>query len=219
MAQNPTDPQSYNRYAYVRNNPLKYVDPSGHIAEDLLGPDLVDQAFPEGDDFPDPDQGGDDPAENTVQEGTTDPDSTSEGGGLIGNTTDSNSNNGLGAADTTNLANPSDFYEQDLKDSGVTKESEMEESPVQESAAQDGIDPGTRAALIGAGATVIEAGREIAVAGRDFFNSGPHPLTRGAGLFAIGIGTAMVGFGTLIISEAFGVTNISGINKKEHFDE
>ncbi|MBF0107488.1 MAG: peptidoglycan DD-metalloendopeptidase family protein, partial [Deltaproteobacteria bacterium] len=25
-----TDYQSYNRYAYVRNNPLKYVDPSGH---------------------------------------------------------------------------------------------------------------------------------------------------------------------------------------------
>lgn len=26
----PADPQSWNRYAYVKNNPLKYVDPSGH---------------------------------------------------------------------------------------------------------------------------------------------------------------------------------------------
>lgn len=26
----PTDPQSFNRYAYVRNNPLKYTDPDGH---------------------------------------------------------------------------------------------------------------------------------------------------------------------------------------------
>ena len=30
---NPGDPQSLNRYAYVRNNPLRYVDPSGHIPE------------------------------------------------------------------------------------------------------------------------------------------------------------------------------------------
>jgi RHS repeat-associated protein len=27
---NPYDPQQLNRYAYARNNPLKYVDPSGH---------------------------------------------------------------------------------------------------------------------------------------------------------------------------------------------
>jgi RHS repeat-associated protein len=27
---NPSDPQSLNRYVYTRNNPLKYVDPSGH---------------------------------------------------------------------------------------------------------------------------------------------------------------------------------------------
>ena len=27
---NPGDPQSLNRYAYVRNNPLRYTDPSGH---------------------------------------------------------------------------------------------------------------------------------------------------------------------------------------------
>ena len=29
--QNPLDPQTLNRYAYVRNNPLKYTDPSGHF--------------------------------------------------------------------------------------------------------------------------------------------------------------------------------------------
>ncbi len=28
-----TDGQNYNRFAYVRNNPLKYTDPSGHIAQ------------------------------------------------------------------------------------------------------------------------------------------------------------------------------------------
>ena len=27
---NPGDPVSYDRFAYVRNNPLKYIDPSGH---------------------------------------------------------------------------------------------------------------------------------------------------------------------------------------------
>ncbi|MGH8245540.1 MAG: hypothetical protein ACREUU_03810, partial [Gammaproteobacteria bacterium] len=39
------DPQRWNRYAYVRNNPLRYVDPSG---EDLTivysyGPDISDE--------------------------------------------------------------------------------------------------------------------------------------------------------------------------------
>ena len=32
----PSDPQSLNRYSYVLNNPLKYIDPTGHFAEDLL---------------------------------------------------------------------------------------------------------------------------------------------------------------------------------------
>ncbi len=27
------DPQNLNRYAYCRNNPLKYVDPNGHVVE------------------------------------------------------------------------------------------------------------------------------------------------------------------------------------------
>ncbi len=30
-----TDPQTLNKYAYVRNNPLRYTDPNGHCAEDL----------------------------------------------------------------------------------------------------------------------------------------------------------------------------------------
>ena len=29
-----TNPQTLNLYAYVRNNPLKYIDPTGHIAQD-----------------------------------------------------------------------------------------------------------------------------------------------------------------------------------------
>jgi RHS repeat-associated protein len=31
---NPGNPQDYNRYAYVENNPLKYIDPSGHLYTD-----------------------------------------------------------------------------------------------------------------------------------------------------------------------------------------
>ncbi len=29
----PNDPQSHNRYSYVLNNPLKFIDPTGHCAE------------------------------------------------------------------------------------------------------------------------------------------------------------------------------------------
>jgi RHS repeat-associated protein len=31
---NPANPQDYNRYAYVRNNPVRYIDPSGHVCSD-----------------------------------------------------------------------------------------------------------------------------------------------------------------------------------------
>ena len=33
IVQDPGDPQSFNRYSYVRNNPLRYVDPTGHDCE------------------------------------------------------------------------------------------------------------------------------------------------------------------------------------------
>jgi RHS repeat-associated protein len=32
----PGNPQSLNRYAYVLNNPLRYVDPSGHLSDDEI---------------------------------------------------------------------------------------------------------------------------------------------------------------------------------------
>ena len=37
----PWNPQSYNRYSYVYNNPLKYVDPTGHEAVDWFGPEIA----------------------------------------------------------------------------------------------------------------------------------------------------------------------------------
>lgn len=30
-----TDPQTLNKYVYVRNNPLRYTDPNGHCIEDV----------------------------------------------------------------------------------------------------------------------------------------------------------------------------------------
>ncbi len=33
---NQYDPQSLNRYAYVRNNPLRYTDPTGHFFDDIV---------------------------------------------------------------------------------------------------------------------------------------------------------------------------------------
>lgn len=32
----PLDPQSYNRFAYCRNNPLSYTDPSGHFVVEMI---------------------------------------------------------------------------------------------------------------------------------------------------------------------------------------
>ena len=32
----PANPQSFNRYSYGYNNPLKYIDPSGHFTEEAI---------------------------------------------------------------------------------------------------------------------------------------------------------------------------------------
>ena len=37
MILNPFDTQDFNRYSYVKNNPLKYVDPSGHEWDSIDG--------------------------------------------------------------------------------------------------------------------------------------------------------------------------------------
>ncbi|HAV77140.1 MAG TPA: hypothetical protein DCX53_07285 [Anaerolineae bacterium] len=35
---NPSDPQSWNRYSYVQNDPIRYSDPTGHrICDDIDG--------------------------------------------------------------------------------------------------------------------------------------------------------------------------------------
>ncbi|MEZ4589987.1 MAG: RHS repeat-associated core domain-containing protein [Chloroflexota bacterium] len=42
----PTNPQSFNRYSYVYNNPLIFIDPSGHCTQNYAdSPDLLDQCI------------------------------------------------------------------------------------------------------------------------------------------------------------------------------
>jgi hypothetical protein len=49
---NPANPQSFNRFSYVYNNPVNYIDPSGHlpiIDEDEDGNPIVDTSWRPGD--------------------------------------------------------------------------------------------------------------------------------------------------------------------------
>jgi len=96
IVSDPTDPQSYNRYAYVRNNPLKYTDPSGHAYEQFNFTD-DDTGEPLHEQF---DRGfeniGHEAYENAVEVGVIEP---STSGGLVGNTTNANRNDYMGAYD------------------------------------------------------------------------------------------------------------------------
>ena len=43
LVPSPSDPQSLNRYSYVRNNPVKYTDPSGHFTDKAIQTHLREQ--------------------------------------------------------------------------------------------------------------------------------------------------------------------------------
>jgi hypothetical protein len=48
------NPQAWNRYAYVLNNPIRYNDPSGHLCQDVdMSGHIVSACLP-GDDIPNP---------------------------------------------------------------------------------------------------------------------------------------------------------------------
>ena len=58
---NPANPQSWNRYGYVSNNPIKFIDPTGHKLIEGAGfggclPDIIDP----------PDEGDDDDTGLTI---------------------------------------------------------------------------------------------------------------------------------------------------------
>ena len=101
----PTDPQSYNRYAYVRNNPLKYTDPSGHefeqfhFTDDDTGKPLKEEREKKFNEIKN------EAYENAVETGVIDPTTS---GGLAGNTTNANRNDYLGAAESSRYS--ANFY-------------------------------------------------------------------------------------------------------------
>ena len=45
LVPNPGDPQSLKRYSYVRNNPVRFTDPSGHYYIEDKDPPLLNQLF------------------------------------------------------------------------------------------------------------------------------------------------------------------------------
>ena len=47
----PTNPQSFNRYSYTYNNPIRYTDPTGHCIFELPCPEAVDNALDTVNDF------------------------------------------------------------------------------------------------------------------------------------------------------------------------
>jgi len=46
---NASNPQDFNRYSYVRNNPVRYIDPSGHVCSD---PDAPNRTCESGRSYP-----------------------------------------------------------------------------------------------------------------------------------------------------------------------
>ena len=105
IVQDPTDPQSYNRYSYVRNNPLKYIDPSGHefeqfhFTDDDTGKPLKEEREKKFNEIKN------EAYENAVETGVIDPTTS---GGLAGNTTNANRNDYLGAAESSRYS--ANFY-------------------------------------------------------------------------------------------------------------
>jgi hypothetical protein len=97
LVQDISDPQSWNRYAYVRNNPLKYTDPSGHVIDYSGGDPSTDDPGDTRDDPVNGEPAVPPTAENTVKRETAPEGQPNTNGGLPGNTTNADSNANLGA--------------------------------------------------------------------------------------------------------------------------